>query len=820
MPFRLGSHPRARLSLAALVIFLVAQWPAAVHRVGPEDSLARAKRLAWLNNWAAAARVLDRLKQSGRLDADEGTRIFSRAVEIRGNIESLSLPAAAKELDTMLAAGAIRDDPELRLQVLAMKGDVEFQYDLGASERTWTEVSQLAAATGRDSWEGRAGGELGCVEFLNGEIYTALKMVVAAYFRAEVSHDVAEKMKTLTALGEGLAEFGRPADALRFFNRALDLSAENPDAYFPFTAYLGKARLLLATAAPGEGRQMLLTGLAEARRENMRVREARILIVLGDDAIRREDRPAAVKWLNAARDVARQAGLHRIEAEAESKLGSVLSDDGDFEKAAMYAKTGVAAAERAGDIYHLPRQLAALGEIEGNRGDLSAAKAAYEQAMHLVASLFSDLPNARHENTVVATMGGVYQGYFELALNKMHAPGMAFQILESARARGLVDRIRERQLEMRAEGPRDPVLVKEIAALNRRLVREQSFPDRRQLLDQLWETEVRSLRFTSAPVEPRSLSAARPVTLQDLQALMGEGELLIEYLLGPSRSFAFAVTHDQAVPYALKSRSEIETAITRQLQALQKKRDGKQEGTALYRLLLEPVTLLARNRRVTIVPDGKLNTAALGAAVDPEGRYFIETHVISFAPSATALQLLSCPRRLSRKRVEVLGVGGAVYSSMVTMPTQPGFRAGGVFNAFAPPRFSKLSRSGTEVADLETVGTWDTQTLTGNDASESVLKRLPLSDFDVLHFSLHSAIDRDFPDRSGLVLTSHSSDQEDDLLQAREIRSLKLNAELVTLSACDGAAGSSEGIAGTGQPCSGFSDGRRPQRRGEHLASR
>jgi CHAT domain-containing protein len=74
---------------------------------------------------------------------------------------------------------------------------------------------------------------------------------------------------------------------------------------------------------------------------------------------------------------------------------------------------------------------------------------------------------------------------------------------------------------------------------------------------------------------------------------------------------------------------------------------------------------------------------------------------------------------------------------------------------------------------------------------------MPLSDFDILHFSLHSAIDRDFPDRSGLVLAPHSGPDEDDLLQAREIMTLNLNANLVTLSACDGAAGTPEGIAGT-----------------------
>jgi CHAT domain-containing protein len=101
------------------------------------------------------------------------------------------------------------------------------------------------------------------------------------------------------------------------------------------------------------------------------------------------------------------------------------------------------------------------------------------------------------------------------------------------------------------------------------------------------------------------------------------------------------------------------------------------------------------------------------------------------------------------------------------------------------------------VTDLAAAGDWDTLSITGENATERMLNRLDLSNFDVLHFSLHSAIDPDFPDRSGLVLTAHSGDQEDDLLQAREIMGLKLNADLVTLSACNGAAGTPEGMAGT-----------------------
>jgi CHAT domain-containing protein len=736
------------------------------------------------------------MNQSGRLDADKATRVFSRAVEIRGNIESLPLPSAAKELASMLETGATRDDAELRLLILAMKGEIEFQYDLPAAEKTWTEVGRLASAMGQTGWEARSGGELGCIAFLNGEVFTALKRVATAYFRAEFSNDVAERMKTLTALGEGVAEFGRPADALRFFNRALELSAQNPDAYFPFTAYLGKARLLLATA-PGEGRQMLLTGMEQAQRQNMRVRESRILIVLGVAAAGNGDHDDAVKWLKRAVEVARSAGLNRIEAEAGSKLASVLAGRDKLDEAAAYGRVSVVAAEKAGDIYHLPQNLAALGEIEASRGDLKAAEAAYAQATRVVTSLFSDLPNSRHESTVVATMGRVFQGYFELALNKLHDPHKAFEVLESARARGLVDRIRERQIATKMEEQRDPAMLLKVADLNRRLVNEGHSSDRRQLLDRLWETELRSLRFDGGPTETQSAPVEKAVPLDNLQARLRPGELVIEYALGMPHSFAFAITHDQAVPYPLKSRKEIESAISRHIQAVQARGDGRSEGRDLYALLFQPIALLGQNSRVIIVPDGKLNMAPLGAAVDPHGRYLVESHILSFAPSATAFYMLSAAKRAPTTPVEVLGVGGAFYSSVPAMPTGPELSGVGLFSSFAPPRFSKLSRSRAEVAELASAGNWDTRVLTGDDATERVLKRLPLSEFDVLHFSLHSAIDRDFPDRSALVLTANSGDQEDDLLQAREIIGLKLKAELVTLSACDGASGTPEGIAGT-----------------------
>ncbi len=89
------------------------------------------------------------------------------------------------------------------------------------------------------------------------------------------------------------------------------------------------------------------------------------------------------------------------------------------------------------------------------------------------------------------------------------------------------------------------------------------------------------------------------------------------------------------------------------------------------------------------------------------------------------------------------------------------------------------------------------------NANEWQVKAEPLDEFSVLHFAVHGLTSTKFPERSTLILGSDEAHHEDGLLQAREILTMRLNADLVTLAACDGVSGKvagQEGVASLARP--------------------
>ena len=66
-----------------------------------------------------------------------------------------------------------------------------------------------------------------------------------------------------------------------------------------------------------------------------------------------------------------------------------------------------------------------------------------------------------------------------------------------------------------------------------------------------------------------------------------------------------------------------------------------------------------------------------------------------------------------------------------------------------------------------------------------MLKSWPLGQYRYVHFATHGFVNESIPELSGLMLAQDETVQEDGMLHLGEIYNLQLNADLVTLSACE-----------------------------------
>jgi CHAT domain-containing protein len=103
------------------------------------------------------------------------------------------------------------------------------------------------------------------------------------------------------------------------------------------------------------------------------------------------------------------------------------------------------------------------------------------------------------------------------------------------------------------------------------------------------------------------------------------------------------------------------------------------------------------------------------------------------------------------------------------------------------PANTRLLYARQESQDISNFFPQQHKVLLGSQASESSFKRLA-GQYDVIHLATHGYFNKLNPLLSGITLEPDV--QEDGRMEVHEILSLRLNAKLVTLSACDTALGS------------------------------
>jgi CHAT domain-containing protein len=303
----------------------------------------------------------------------------------------------------------------------------------------------------------------------------------------------------------------------------------------------------------------------------------------------------------------------------------------------------------------------------------------------------------------------------------------------------------------------------------------------------------------------------------EIQHLLDDDTILLEYSIGEKRSYVWVVGKKTIEGFALPARQELETtarrftkafadrnleptetAIQRRSRFKQLETEYEVSGALLSQMVLDPIGPLLGGKRLLIVSDGALQTvpfAALpvpadttanlqnGPAVNRESskRFLIDNHEIVTLASAS---VLAVQRNLLANRKPASGIiavlANAVFqdSDPRVKRSNPALSRSKTINAHELP--ASTSRGGTYsppdlVRALKDIGLDRISWLQYSRAEAEAIKKVApkqgsmfaldfkasrstamspqLSDFRIVHFSSHGIVDIEHPEFSGIILS-------------------------------------------------------------------
>jgi CHAT domain-containing protein/Tfp pilus assembly protein PilF len=410
-----------------------------------------------------------------------------------------------------------------------------------------------------------------------------------------------------------------------------------------------------------------------------------------------------------------------------------------------------------------------------------------------------------------ATLGDYYQACLE-SLTRLGRTAEAFHVLERSRARSFLALLAERDLHLSDLPPELDAERRHTNAeydrVQSQLARSSSGRDDAETLR--LTDKLRDLRAHQEEIlarirrkSPRSaaLEAPKPLDLAGTRAILDPGTVLLEYAVGSERTWLFVVQPAGTagpglavvpIPAGAKTLREEVESFRRALKSPDSERAALQaRARRLYGLLIQPAEAqLAHAQRLLISPAGPLHTLPFAALLRNDG-WLVEWKPVHSVLSATVYAALLPSRPPQRQTGGTL----AAFGDPLYPRPQPKAPAGSEGRGST---FQSLPFSRDEVKAIAALYP-RAQVYLGQDATEEKAKTLGPGS-RLIHFACHGVLDERFPLNSALALTipEHPGEGQDNgLLQAWEIfESVRLDADLVTLSACDSALGQEMGGEG------------------------
>ena len=272
-----------------------------------------------------------------------------------------------------------------------------------------------------------------------------------------------------------------------------------------------------------------------------------------------------------------------------------------------------------------------------------------------------------------------------------------------------------------------------------------------------------------------------PAKFDPQQAARELNASLLFYWIGHNRSYLWVISAVMTSYSKLPPASQIDPVVADYRKALLRMRDARDDGSAegkkLFAMLVEPARkLIPPGSQVVVLPSESLYGLNFETLIvpDPQPHFWIEDVTITTGSSITLLA--ASANRPAPKDKTLFLVGD-------TKPPNP---------PFAP-----LPQAAEEMKQVRKYFPGaQTKILEGGSATPTAFLKSNPEQFSYLHFVTHGTASHTRPLESAVILSQEGDSYK---LYARDIVQHRLNANLVTISACNGSgtrAYSGEGLVG------------------------
>lgn len=666
-----------------------------------------------------------------------------------------------------------------------------------------------------------------------GDYQGALESLQLSIKMAEDINDKGLQADALGELGRIYEELGESDAALNYIQRALRLSQE--------TGEKGSEIDILLDLGYLQQRQKNLDAALDTFRKAQQLCD------------QTDFKKQSANTLQRIAEVYEKQGEHDKELETQKQMLALRESLGDRaaigESHMLIGSTYLAKGDLANADAELTKAIAILREVDWpdvlwpalykkalvfrDMGKTSESLQLMKEAVQIIDHLRGTLDLLEQKSAFLEERFDVYEDLVLLLVKTGDVAG-GFEYSERARSRAFLDLLSEARINPQSglsgeQYEKKRELLTQLVNLREKIREEhekdepdagmlQRFMERQGKLD----ADYLDLMIQIRKQNPRyaKLQDPEPIQYSQVQTLIDPHSAVVEYFVGENESVLFVVTFSKIAAFRLPGEQKLDEQVRGLQEAIQKPEPVweatsgsytryKTLACGLYSEIIKPAEALLNGKtRIIIVPDGPLHYLPFESLLTGESAQTADFSALpylglkfetQYIPSLTALAALRSSSHVARRgqRKDLIAFANPLGDAGGAAPHSEGMDA--TVREWSS-KLSALPYSGMEAEEISKLFSKQRVTvMIGKDASETNVKRAALNQYRIVHFASHGLIDEDQPQFSSLVLNPGDASREDGFLTMREIFDLKLDADLVVLSACKtglGRAIRGEGIAG------------------------